>query len=138
MYRLIGLDITPEAIDNAVANAEINKISNAEFICSDASEISSFLGSVDSNYPVVAVIDPPRKGTTPELIKALAESAVLKVLYISCNCETLARDCVLFRNSGFSLSSVTPFDLFPHTRHVETVCLLGKNSSKKIDLLPKK
>lgn len=127
VYRLIGLDITPEAIDNAVANAEINKISNAEFICSDASEISSFLGSVDSNYPVVAVIDPPRKGTTPELIKALAESAVSKVLYISCNCETLARDCVLFRNSGFSLSSVTPFDLFPHTRHVETVVRLSRS-----------
>ena len=77
-------------------------------------------------HPDVVFLDPPRAGSTPECIAAVAKMAPRRVVYVSCDPETLARDTALFARHGYKARSFTPVDLFPQTRHVETVCLLEK------------
>ncbi len=133
VQSVFGIEIVPEAAACAAQNAAANGITNARFVCGDASDAEKFLAAaaVDGTPvdPDVVVLDPPRKGTTPELIEAIAKRNVPKIVYISCNHETLARDCALFREKGYTLGTVTPVDLFPRTGHVETViglCLKEK------------
>ncbi len=116
---LIGIEIVPEAVENARKNAQENGVTNAEFICSPAEKAS--LPHAD-----VIVIDPPRKGCAPELIHEIANSGCNRVLYISCSPDTLARDCALFEKLGFKTGEVQPVNMFPGTEHVETVVLLSK------------
>ena len=117
--RLTGIEIVPEAIRNAGHNARANGIENAEFICADAN--AADIGSFD-----VIAVDPPRKGLAPELIRRIAGSGNRRLVYISCNPATLARDCKLFAEHGYELGEVYPFDLFPRTGHVETIVLLSR------------
>ena len=129
---VFGIEIVPEAVTCAGENAARNGIDNARFVCGDASDAEKFLaaaavGGAPVN-PGVVVLDPPRKGTTPELINAIAKRQIPKVVYISCNHVTLARDCALFREHGYAVGPVTPVDLFPRTGHVETVVLLSKRN----------
>jgi 23S rRNA (uracil1939-C5)-methyltransferase len=77
----------------------------------------------------VAIIDPPRKGTTPALIALLAERSINRVVYVSCDVDTLARDCVIFKQYGYEIGAVTPVDMFPRTGHVETVVLLSREKA---------
>ena len=121
-----GIEVVEEAVDCANENARANGIANASFAIGDAGDPTEMLGQIDPNNTVV-VIDPPRKGTTPELIRAIAGAKVGKVVYVSCNPDTLARDCAIFQTMGYSIGEITPVDLFPRTGHVESVVLLSSN-----------
>lgn len=128
--ELVGIEIVPEAVGCAAENAKRNGVENAYFFCGDASDASRLLANAERERGSLdgasVVLDPPRKGTTPELISYLAGRNFEKILYISCNPETLARDCALFREKGYRIGEVTPVDLFPRTGHVETVVLMSK------------
>ena len=129
--EVLGMEIVERAAQSATENAERNGITNASFFCGDASDPQGLLkraaeekGSLTNT---VVVIDPPRKGTTPELIEGIAAHRVPRVVYVSCNPDTLARDCALFAKMGYEIGVVTPVDLFPRTGHVESVvCLTRK------------
>ncbi len=126
--EIIGIEIVPKAVECAKENAKINGIKNAEFYCGDASSAEKLLKNAEKACgtlkPDAVIIDPPRKGSTSELINYLANLDVPKIIYISCDPDTLARDCVIFKKLGYSIGDVTPVDMFPATGHVETVCLL--------------
>ncbi len=130
--RLVGIEIIPAAVECAKLNAELNGIGNAEFYCGDASDARGLIASAEAAGGVslnadIAVIDPPRKGTTPELIGYIAERGINKVVYVSCAADTLARDCAEFAKQGYIIDGgVTPVDMFPRTGHCECVCLLKK------------
>ncbi len=129
--KVIGIDIVPGAIDCASENARINRITNAAFFCGDASDTDGILAAAERERGMkidadVVILDPPRKGSTPELIKYIASRSIGRVVYVSCAPDTLARDCVLFRECGYEIGEVTPVDMFPRTGHVETVCLMSR------------
>lgn len=130
--NIIGVEIIPEAVDDAVFNAENNGITNARFICSDAAEAAKTLAKEDIK-PDVIIVDPPRKGCSEELLHIVAnEFSPDRLVYVSCDPATLARDINILNTLGYSLIEYTPFDLFPRTSHVETVALLvkGENHGK--------
>ncbi|MCL2517762.1 MAG: 23S rRNA (uracil(1939)-C(5))-methyltransferase RlmD [Oscillospiraceae bacterium] len=123
---LTGIDIIPEAIYDAKTNAEINNIPNTEFICGDAD-------NDNINQADVIIIDPPRKGCTKSLISRICEVLPEKILYVSCNPDTLARDLLIFSGYNYNTNEIFPVDMFPRTGHVETVTLLRRkqDDSKK-------
>ena len=126
--RLCGVEIVEGAVRCARENAERNGIKNAEFICADAGSKENILAAAGGKCPDVVVIDPPRKGSTRELVECLSELGVPKIVYISCNPDTLARDAEWFIEKGYALGEVQPVDLFPRTGHVESVvCLTRQN-----------
>lgn len=122
--QVIGVERNPAAARDAAANARRNHIPNAAFVCADATEW--MMQQADKLHPDVIFLDPPRAGSTPECIAAVAKMAPKRVVYVSCDPETLARDVVLFGRSGYRARRCIPVDLFPHTKHVETVCLLTR------------
>ena len=128
--EVLGVEVVEEAVDCANENARANGIANASFTIGDAGDPTEMLGQIDPEKTVV-VIDPPRKGTTPELICAIAGAKVGKVVYVSCNPDTLARDCAIFQANNYQIGCVTPVDLFPRTGHVENVVSLTKNFEGK-------
>lgn len=131
--EVIGIEIVESAVECAKENAERNGIGHASFYCGDASDARKLLakaedarGELDAQHTTV-VFDPPRKGSTPELINYIAEWNFNHVVYVSCNPDTLARDCVLFKELGYEIGTVIPVDMFPRTGHVESVvCLTRK------------
>ena len=123
--KLIGVEIIPEAIEDAKENAKINDRANAEFICGDAEKAAKVLKEKNIKADII-VVDPPRKGLTPELIETISDFDPERVVYVSCDPATLARDCEIFRNYSFEVIEATPVDLFPRTAHCETVCLLKR------------
>ena len=128
--KLIGAEIVPAAVENARRNAERNAIQNAEFLCADAAEAARILFE-RGEKPDVIVIDPPRKGCDSALIATIAAMRPKRVVYVSCDPATLARDLKLFGESGYKTETVTPADMFPGTAHVETVVLLSKLNTKQ-------
>lgn len=123
--QVIGIECVPEAIEDAKRNAQANGIQNAAFYCGLAETVLPQL--VHSGMrPDAIVIDPPRKGCDPEVLSAIAESGVERLVYVSCNPATLARDAKTLAESGFTLRYVQPVDMFPHTQHVETVTLITR------------
>ena len=121
---IIGVEIIPEAIADAEFNARNNGISNAEFICGDATTAANDLKK-RKIHPDTVIVDPPRKGCTPELIATITNDfSPERVVYVSCDPATLARDIKIFGENGYSLIEYTPVDLFPRTSHVETVAIL--------------
>jgi 23S rRNA (uracil1939-C5)-methyltransferase len=125
--RLIGVELVEAAVECAKANAERNGIENAEFYCGDASSKDMILSCTGGKTPDVVVIDPPRKGSTKELVDCLSALDVKKIVYVSCNPDTLARDCVWFAEAGYEIGEIQPVDMFPRTGHVESVvCLTRK------------
>ena len=127
---LIGVEIIPQAIENAKENARLNGIDNAEFICADAAQAASTLLERGVK-PDIVILDPPRKGCDEALIKTVAEMSPERVVYVSCDSATLARDCQRFAALGYRTLAATPVDMFPHTAHVETVVLLVRKISTK-------
>lgn len=123
--KLIGVEIIPEAVEDARINAEINGFANTEFFCGDASEIAAKLKK-DNIAPDVILIDPPRKGMDKELVKTVDGMSPNRVVYISCDPATIARDCARFAELGWTVEKAVPVDMFPHTAHVECVVLLTK------------
>lgn len=125
--QLIGVEIIPEAIENANANAQRNGIGNAWFICADATAASAQLKS-EGIAPDVIVVDPPRKGLTPELIDTITQMSPDRVVYVSCDPATLARDLAIFTEKNYSVKEITPVDLFPRTTHVEAVVMMSRKN----------
>ena len=120
--KVVGVEIVKEAIIDAKKNAKLNKIDNAEYICGDAGEVFKSLINSGVKFSTVFV-DPPRKGLDEKFINTLLELKPEKVVYISCEPETLARDIALL-NETYEIKSVQPVDMFPMTFHVETVACL--------------
>lgn len=123
--RVIGVEAVEQAVENARENAALNHIHNAEFLCMDAADAAQLLVQ-RGEHPDVVVLDPPRKGCAPELIQTVAQMGPSRVVYVSCDPATLARDSKLFCTLGYQAGLVTPVDLFPRTRHVETVVLMSR------------
>ena len=122
---LTGVEIIPEAIADAKLNAENNGITNAEFICGDASYAAGLLKE-RGVAPSVIILDPPRKGCAADLLKTVSDMAPERIVYVSCDPATLARDCAVLKDLGYGVREVTPVDMFPNTFHVETVVLLSR------------
>lgn len=131
--QVYGVEIVPQAIDDARNNAKINDITNAEFYVGKAEEVlpeyyreyqESHGG--ETAHADVIVVDPPRKGCEESLLQTIVDMQPEKVVYVSCDSATLARDVKFLRESGYELKKITPVDQFPNTVHVETVCLLGR------------
>lgn len=122
---LIGVEIIPQAIENAKENARLNGIVNARFVCDDATGMAKTLYD-EGIRPDVVILDPPRKGCTPEVIETVAKMGPDRVVYVSCDPATLARDLAIFERLGYETVKATAVDMFPRTTHVETVCLLSK------------
>ncbi len=124
--RLYGVEIVPQAVENAKKNAVANGFAECEFICGDASKAALEL-KVKKISPDVVVLDPPRKGCNAELLNTVAfDFAPERIVYISCDPSTLARDSKILVENGYKLERYTPVDLFPGTAHVETVALFTK------------
>lgn len=122
---VIGVEIVPEAIEDAKENARCNGIKNARFLCADASQAAEQL-LTEGVRPDVILVDPPRKGCAPELLESIFRFSPERLVYISCDSATLARDVAVLRQGGYAVQSAAPFDMFPRTGHVECVVLLSK------------
>jgi len=123
--RLIGVEIVPQAVENAKRNAEANGVPNARFLAADAAEAAKTLRE-ERITPDVVVLDPPRKGCEASLLETVSRLSPSRIVYVSCDPATCARDCRILAEKGYALCSVTPVDMFPRTAHVETVVLLSK------------
>lgn len=125
--ELVGVEIVPEAIENAKENARLNGIANAQFFCADAKEAAARFAEEGKQFDCI-VVDPPRKGCDSMTLDAIRKMAPEKLIYVSCNSATLARDLKIL-TEDFEIKNVTPVDLFPRTHHVETVVLLSRKEN---------
>ena len=123
--KIIGVEIVEQAVENARENAKINNIENAEFICGDAEQCAKILYERKEKADVL-IDDPPRKGLTDDLIDTIVKMNPERLVYVSCDVATMARDCKIFKEKGYEIDKLSAFDLFPGTIHVETVCLLSR------------
>lgn len=125
--RLVrGVEIVPEAVENARENARINGITNTEFFVGTAEEVLPRQYRLTGERADVIVVDPPRKGCGMELLQTMAAMSPDRIVYVSCDSATLARDLKYLCQNGYELKKVCPVDQFCMTVHVETVCLLGR------------
>ena len=122
--RVIGVEVEPQAVADAQDNARRNGVQNAEFFCGDAGQAALSLRE-QGLTPDVVVVDPPRKGLSPDVIQALAQMSPRKIVYISCDPATLARDVALLKERNFQLLRARAVDKFPRCAHVETVAWLS-------------
>ena len=123
--KVYGMEIVPEAIRDAIANAHDNNIRNAEFLTGDAAKLMPQLYRKGLR-PDVIVTDPPRAGCAPEVLKTFAAMRPKRIVYVSCNPASLARDIGILDELGYKATEIQPVDMFPQTGHVESVCLLIK------------
>ncbi len=124
--KVIGIEISREGFLGAQANAELNRITNTEFILGDA---SSIFDTIDSTFrPCTLLVDPPRKGCDQNFLSQALAFSPNYIVYISCDPATQARDAKILMDGGYSILDIQPFDLFPQTRHIESVMTLRKES----------
>ena len=128
--RAIGAEVIPAAVEDAKANAARNEVTNAEFLCADAAQAAQTLADRGLR-PDVICVDPPRKGLAPAVIDAIVQMAPQRLVYVSCDPATLARDVKRMEEQGYVLQRAEAVDLFPRTAHVETVVLLSKLNAKQ-------
>lgn len=121
--KVIGIEIVEDAVKNARENAELNEIKNTEFYCGAAEEVAPKLMNEGTRADVV-VLDPPRKGCDEKLLTAISKMAPERIVYVSCDCATMARDAKFLAGNGYKLMETHIFDQFPQTSHVESVALL--------------
>ena len=131
--KVLGAEIVPEAIDDARENAARNGVKNAEFFCGDASDVAKKLAR-ENLRPDVITVDPPRKGLAADVVESIAEMQPGRVVYVSCDSATMARDVKRLADLGYTAHRACAVDMFPRADHVETVVLLSKGEvdSKKI------
>lgn len=122
--QVIGVECVAEAIQNAKSNAQKNNMNNVSFVCAPSERFIATLAFID-----VALLNPPRKGCDPALLAELARLSPKKIIYISCNPESQARDIAILQDLGYQLTALQPVDLFPQTSHVECVAQLKKIDS---------
>ena len=128
--KVYGVEIVPQAIEDARNNAKINGIENAEFFVGKAEEVLPEQYEKNNVYADVIVVDPPRKGCDETLLHTMVKMNPERIVYVSCDSATLARDLKYLCENGYEIKKVRPVDQFPHTVHVETVCLLSNRKSK--------
>lgn len=128
--RVLGAEIVPEAIDDARENAARSGVENAEFFCGDASDVAKKLAQ-ENLRPDVITVDPPRKGLAEDVVESIARMQPERVVYVSCDSATMARDVKRFATLGYRAVRACAVDLFPRADHVETVCLLSKLNAKQ-------
>ncbi len=126
--KVIGIEVIPQAVEDARENAKRNGIENAEFICADAGAAALELERTGVKVDVV-VVDPPRKGLNADAIEALVRFAPRRIVYVSCDPATLARDVALLKERGYRLLNATAADLFPRCAHVESVVCLSREKA---------
>ncbi len=126
---VIGVELNRDAVRDAKSNAERNGINNIRFICGDAGEYLSTAAVENIKFDTV-IMDPPRAGSSKKFINALIKIKPKKIVYISCNPVTLARDLELITTRGYRVKEIQPYDMFPYTKHIETVCLLSYKTKK--------
>ena len=131
--KVLGAEIVPEAIDDARENAARNGVKNAEFFCGDASDVAKKLAR-ENLRPDVITVDPPRKGLAADVVESIAEMQPQRVVYVSCDSATMARDVKRLADLGYTAQRACAVDMFPRADHIETVVLLSKGEvdSKKI------
>lgn len=131
--KVLGAEIVPEAIDDARENAVRNGVKNVEFFCGDASDVAKKLAH-ENLRPDVITVDPPRKGLAPDVVESIAEMQPERVVYVSCDSATMARDVKRLADLGYTAQRACAVDMFPRADHVETVVLLSKGEidSKKV------
>ena len=123
--KVIGIEYVPEAIADAKINAAGNGITNCEFYAGDMKDVLTSEFIAEHGRPDVMVVDPPRAGMHPDVVKVILEAAPERIVYVSCNPASQARDCEMLAQR-YRITRVQPVDMFPHTQHVENVCLLEK------------
>lgn len=128
--RVLGAEIVPEAIDDARENAVRNGVRNVEFFCGDASDVAKKLAQ-EHLRPDVITVDPPRKGLAPDVVGSIAEMQPGRVVYVSCDSATMARDVKRFAELGYTATRAAAVDMFPRADHIETICLLSKLNAKQ-------
>ena len=128
--RVIGAELVPAAVENAGENAARNGVENVEFLCADAGEAAAELLR-RGEKPEAVVVDPPRKGLAPEVVDIIAAMGPERVVYVSCDVATQARDLKRFAALGYEAKKAVAVDMFPRTAHVETVALLSKLNVKQ-------
>lgn len=132
--EVIGIEIVESAVECAKFNALTNGIDNAEFYAGDAKNTEKMLERAEKErgekiYPDIVILDPPRSGSSEELLRFISKLSPKRIVYVSCNPKTLARDIVILRNLGFDTDTVYPYDLFPATGHVESLVCLQKQTN---------
>ena len=121
--QVIGIEYVPEAIEDAKINSEINGITNTLFFAGDMKDILTDDFIQEHGRPDVIITDPPRAGMHPDVVKTILNAAPERIVYVSCNPATQARDLQLM-DADYRVIAVQPVDMFPHTPHVENVVLL--------------
>lgn len=122
---VIGVELNKDAVRDAISNAKCNSIKNERFFCADATEFMVDMAAEWEKADVI-FLDPPRSGSTKECLDAVVKMAPKRVVYVSCNPETLARDLAYITKKGYKAKEAVPVDCFPWTGHVESVCLLNR------------
>lgn len=126
--KVLGAEIVPEAIDDARENAARNGVKNAEFFCGDASDVAKKLAR-ENLRPDVITVDPPRKGLAADVVESIAEMQPQRVVYVSCDSATMARDVKRLADLGYTAQRACAVDMFPRADHVETVVLLSRETN---------
>ena len=127
--QVLGVEVNRDAVRDAIANAKLNNMKNIRFICADAGEFMVDMAQ-NGEHCDVLLMDPPRAGSDRAFLSSAVTLAPKRIVYVSCNPETLARDLHFLTKRGYRVEKIQPVDMFPHTNHVETVVLL---SHKKAD-----
>jgi len=124
--KVYGVEIVPDAIKNAKENAKVNNIENTEFFVGKAEDVITEQFNNNKIKPDIIVVDPPRKGCDKKLLDTMIKMSPKKIIYVSCDPATLARDVKVLVENGYLLEVVQPVDMFPQTVHVETVVLMSR------------
>ncbi len=128
--RVYGVEVVPQAVEDARENAALNGLSNVEFYLGKAEEVLPRQYEEKGIRADVIVVDPPRKGCGRACLDTMLSMAPERIVYVSCDSATMARDLKLLCEGGYELKKVQPVDMFPHTAGIETVCLLSNRKSK--------
>ena len=123
--KVVGVELNSDAVNDAKVNAELNDVKNIEFFENDAGKFMVKTARKGNSFDVV-IMDPPRAGASLEFLRCLVVLSPKKVVYVSCNPETLARDLSFLTRKGYRVRKIQPVDMFPHTEHVEVVCYLSR------------
>ena len=123
--QVVGVELNRDAVHDAIGNAKHNGVKNARFFAADATQWIGEAAAAGERADVI-FMDPPREGSTPQFIESVARMAPKRVVYVSCNPVTLARDLELLTRKGYKVESSTPVDMFPHSEHVEAIVSLQR------------
>lgn len=137
--QVLGVEVNRDAVRDARENAKLNRVKNIRFVCADAGDFMVDMANAGEHCDVL-FMDPPRAGSDTAFLSCALTLAPRRIVYVSCNPETLARDLNFLTKRGYHAEKIQPVDMFPHTDHVETVCLLTREKSVKsyayVDITP--